>query len=242
MNTLLKILLGLLATLVLLLGWPTWQVYDEIRKTRSEDPLVWEDAVAALESRTRGKCSPRECVVFVGSSSIRFWETLEDDMSPIPVIRHGFGGAKLRDVVHYAPRLVSAYAPLAVVVFAGTNDIDPGASKEPEVLLASYQSLVESLRADWPGLPIYYIGITPSPRRWSVWPLAQKTNALIEAWSATIPGLHFIDTSHALLGSNGEPLRENYIFDGLHLSGRGYRAWTGVIRPRLLQDLDIGGQ
>ena len=44
-------------------------------------------------------------------------------MAPLPVLRHGFGGAKLNDVVYYAERLVSAYRPRAVVVFAGTNDI-----------------------------------------------------------------------------------------------------------------------
>jgi len=238
----LKVFAWLLAALVLLLSWPAWQLYDEIRRARSEDPLVWEDAIAALEARSRGVCAPGECVVFVGSSSIRLWNTLEEDMSPIPVLSQGFGGAKLNDVVHYARRLVTAYSPRAVVVFAGTNDITPSSSKQPGVLLASYQSLVETLRATQPGLPLYYIGITPSPRRWSVWSRARETNALIAAWSATQPGLGFIDTSDALMGEDGEPLRENYRFDGLHLSERGYGVWADIIRSRLLQDLGIDGR
>lgn len=232
-----KIIAALLGLLLLGLSWPAWQLYGEIQKARSEDPLVWEEAIVALEAKTRGKYDPGQGVVFVGSSSIRLWDSLADDMSPMPVIQHGFGGAKLNDVVHYAERLVNAYQPRAVVVFVGTNDIEPAASKSPQVLLASYQSFVGKVRVSQPDLPIFYIGITPSPRRWAVWPIAQSTNRLIAAWSAADPNLHFIDTSDALLASNGEPDEDNYLFDGLHLSKRGYRIWREIIRQRLWDEL-----
>lgn len=228
-----KIIAVLLGLLMLGLSWPAWQLYGEIQKARSEDPLVWEEAINTLEANTRGKYGPGQGVVFIGSSSIRLWDSLADDMSPMPVIQHGFGGAKLNDVVYYAERLVNAYQPRAVVVFAGTNDIEPAASKSPQVLLASYQAFVEKVRARQPDLPIFYIGITPSPRRWSVWSIAQSTNRLIEVWSAADPNLHFIDTSDALLASDGEPDEDNYLFDGLHLSKRGYGIWRDIIRQRL---------
>lgn len=231
-----KVVALLLGLLVLGLSWPAWMLYDEIQKAHSDDPLVWEDAIRELESDTAGRYAPGQAVVFIGSSSIRLWRTLEEDMSPIPVIQHGFGGAKLNDVVHYADRLVSAYQPLAVVVFAGTNDIDPSASKSPEVLLASYQEFVSRVRSKQPELPIFYIGITPSPRRWSVWPIAQTTNQLIAQWSAADPNLHFIDTSAALMDSTGEPDSDNYLFDGLHLSKHGYAIWRDIIRERLLAE------
>ncbi len=233
-----KIILALLGVLVLGLSWPAWQLYEEVQKARSEDPRVWEEAIAVLESNTRGMYGPGEGVVFIGSSSIRLWDTLEEDMSPIPIIQHGFGGAKLNDIVYYAERLVNTYRPRAVVVFAGTNDIDPAASKAPEVLLGSYQAFVQKIRVDQPGLPIFYIGITPSPLRWTVWPIAVQTNQLIEEWCATDPNLHFIDTSGALMGGNGELDRENYIFDGLHLSKRGYGVWREIIFQRLMDELD----
>ena len=41
----------------------------------------------------------------------------------------------------------------------------------------------------------------------------------------------------ALLGSNGEPDPDNYFFDGLHLSKRGYSIWREIIRQRLLDEL-----
>lgn len=233
-----KIIALLLGLLLLGLSWPAWMLYDEIQKARSDDPLVWEDDVRELESATAGRFAPGQAVVFIGSSSIRLWKNLPEDMAPIPVIQHGFGGAKLNDVVQYADRLVSAYQPAAVVVFAGTNDIDPSASKSPAELLASYQAFVSRVRESQPDVPIYYIGITPSPLRWSVWPIAQATNRLIAEWSAADPNLHFIDTSAALMDSAGEPDSDNYIFDGLHLSKRGYAIWRDIIRQRLLDELD----
>jgi len=235
----LKIVGGLFLLAALLLAWPAYQLAGELSKMRSEDPLVWEDDIRALEEATAGRFSPGEAVVFVGSSSIRLWSTLEEDMAPIPVIQHGFGGAKLNDVVHYAGRLVNTRGPRAVVVFAGTNDIHPGAVKEPEVLLASYQLFVQTVREDGRDVPIYFIGITPSPLRWEVWDVAAATNELIREWSATQAGLHYIETGPALLGPDGRPDKAYYIFDGLHLSEQGYATWTSIIRPRLLEDLDI---
>ena len=237
MKKIIKGILLLLGLLVLALSWPAWQLYEEIRNARSENPLVWEQAISDLESATRGSVDAGQAVVFVGSSSIRLWDSLAEDMSPLVVIQHGFGGAKLNDIVYYAERLVNAYEPRAVVVFAGTNDIDPNAAKSPQQLLASYQAFVARVRADQPSVPIYYIGITPSPLRWSVWPAVQATNALIQQWSASEPNLHFIDTSGGLIGGNGEPDPDNYRLDGLHLSEQGYGVWREVIRKRLLDEI-----
>ena len=233
MKRVLKIAGVAVALLVLLASWPAWQLYQELAKARSEDPLVWEEDIRALEAASQARALQGEGIVFIGSSSIRFWDTLAQDMAPLPVIQHGFGGAKLNDVVFYAPRLVSAFSPRAVVVFAGTNDIDPSASKSPDTLLASYQAFVAAVRKEQPQVPILYIAITPSPLRWSIWSTAQATNRLIEQWSATQPALYFVDTAPGLLGDDGEPRRDHYRFDGLHLTALGYAKWTDSIRPRL---------
>lgn len=231
-----RIIAILLVLMVLGLSWPGYKLYQGIAKSRSEDPQVWESDIVALEAKTAGVYQPGEPVIFIGSSSIRYWDSLAQDMAPIPVLQHGFGGAKLFDVVYYADRLVNAYQPRAVVVFAGTNDITPTASKSPALLLASYQDFVARVRQDNAELPVFYIGITPSPSRWSVWAIAREANSLIRAWGDTDPHLFFIDTSAGLLGSDGQPNQDYYV-DDLHLSDRGYQVWTDIIRGRLLQQL-----
>ncbi|MCR9106296.1 MAG: GDSL-type esterase/lipase family protein [Gammaproteobacteria bacterium] len=227
------------AALLLLISWPAYKFYSEISKAMSEDPLVWEADIAALEKKTAGRFAPGEGVVFVGSSSIRLWSTLEQDMAPIPVIQHGFGGAKIQDVVHYADRLITNYQPRAVVVFVATNDITPEAAKPPRVVLAAYQALIEKIRRENADLPVFYIAITPSILRWSVWDVAQQVNALIAQWSKTQRNLYVIDTGAALLNADGEPDDSNYVIDGLHLSEAGYRIWTRLIKPPLLAELGL---
>lgn len=233
----LKYGLGVIALVVLVASWSGFRLYQELNKRWSEDPLVWEADISALEKTTQTTPDLENTVVFVGSSSIRFWDTLTKDMAPITVIRQGFGGAKLNDLVHYAERIVTNYQPSAVVVFAGSNDLTPGDTKPPEQLLASYQEFVARVRAENPGLLIYYIAITPSPRRWEVWRIAQAANALIEEYINNTPGLFYLDTGPALMGDDGLPDTDNYLFDKVHLSEEGYKKWTSIIRPRLIEDL-----
>jgi lysophospholipase L1-like esterase len=226
-------LLALLGTI------PAYLFYDEFRKVQSEDPEVWKDDIAGLVEGTRRRGELPDAVLFVGSSSVRFWRTLERDMQPLVTIRHGFGGAKLADLEFYAEQLVSAFGPRAVVVFAGTNDLHPGNTKPPEVLLETYRRFIARVRTDLPLVPIYYIGITPTPMRWEVWDAIRETNRLIREYCEEEAGLNYIETGPLLLGADGTPNRDNYRFDGLHLSARGYAIWTDVIRARLMEDLNV---
>ena len=199
-----------------------------------EDPTIWERDIRVLEARDKQGKKPKNPVVFVGSSSIRLWDTLEKDMAPLPVLNKGFGGAKLGDVIYYADRLVAPHQPTAVVVFAGTNDITPRHSKSPEAVLSLYKELVGVIRKNQPSLPIYFIAITPSQQRWSVWPIAQEANRLIAAYAAKHENLYVVDTAKGLLGKNGQPRSELYRADRLHLNAGGYAIWTRLIKPHLL--------
>ena len=233
----LRILYVIGGVLILLAAYPVYRVSTEIRKALAEDPTVYAEDIEDLLAQTRAGPPPEGAVVFTGSSSIRLWSTLKRDMDPLPIIQHGFGGAKLGDVEFYADQLVTPFDPQAVVVFAGTNDLQPHASKPPEVLLRTYQAFVTRVRIDLPDVPIYFIGITPTPRRWVIWDQAQETNRLIRDWSDQDPNLLYIETGPALLGENGQPDPENYRLDKLHLSDEGYAIWTEIIRTRLMRDL-----
>jgi lysophospholipase L1-like esterase len=207
-----------------------------LSESSDSNPLYWQDAIEAFEVEASRSVPPQNAVVFVGSSSIRMWRSLAEDMCPIRVIQRGFGGARLSDLVAYAERLVNVYRPLAVVVFAGSNDITPEASSRPIRVLQHYQAFVARVRADLPTVPIYYIAITPSPERWSIWSLAASANRLIQAYAQTQDHLYFIDTGPALLDHRGVPDPANYLSDDLHLSQRGYAIWRRIIRSRLLQN------
>ena len=44
---------------------------------------------------------PQGSILFTGSSSIRFWESLEEDMKPFVTLNRGFGGAHIAHVNYH---------------------------------------------------------------------------------------------------------------------------------------------
>ena len=129
---------------------------------------TWESAIAAYEASDVENGPEPGSIVFVGSSSILFWETLHEDMAPMPVLNRGFGGSEIAHVTHFADRIVLPYEPTAIVLYAGDNDIGFGSSAD--CTLARLRSVrCEHIRAAAPDTPIYYISIKPSPARWALW-------------------------------------------------------------------------
>ena len=201
------------------------------------DPQAWEASILRFEARDRLQPVPPGTILFTGSSSITLWSSLVQDMAPLPVLNRGFGGSRMADMVHYAERVVRPCNPRTVVLFAGTNDIaDPKPATARQVF-EGYLGFVNAVQACLPGVPIYFISITPTPLRWKYWPVVQEANRLIRAHTRTDPALHFIDIAGTFLGPDGRPDRRLFRRDRLHPNARGYEKWTALIKPVLLADL-----
>ncbi|MEZ4279707.1 MAG: SGNH/GDSL hydrolase family protein [Myxococcota bacterium] len=197
------------------------------------DPAFFESEIQAfLDADRAAPPAPGE-IVFYGSSSIRFWSSLAQDMAPLAVVNRGFGGAHLSHLIHNASRVVIPRAPRAVVVYAGDNDI--GAGKSAETVAADFDALVGLLRASLPELDVYFLSIKPSRLRWALWPEMARANEAIRLRAEADPRVHFIDVGQVLLGPDGTPEKRFFRFDGLHLSAAGYAAWTSVVAPILTQ-------
>lgn len=225
-----KLAFGLLG--IALLALCAVGLYLRYMSGAAGDPAFFASEIEAFVEADRTAPPAPGQIVFVGSSSIRFWTTLEQDMAPLRIVRRGFGGAQLSHVVHEAPRIVIPYAPRAVVVYAGDNDI--GAGKSAETVVADFEALVVLLRASLPEVDVWFLSIKPSRLRASLWPEMAKANARIRALAEADPRLHYLDVGTVLLGSDGEPSADFFRFDGLHLNAAGYAAWTKVVKPVLL--------
>lgn len=195
---------------------------------------VWERQISAFEKADRLNPPKAGVIVFVGSSSIRFWNTLADDMKPLDVINRGFGGSRIAEVNQYALRIVLPYRPRAVVLYAGDNDLAFPWSKTPEQVLGDFKQFVDIIHANLPETWIYFVSIKPSLRRWAHWQKIQRTNQLIEEYSRTQTRVQFIDVDSAMLDAQGKPRPELFRKDGLHMNAEGYTLWTTIIKPVLL--------
>jgi hypothetical protein len=208
----------------------------------SQDPGFFADEIAAFAAADRERPPPGRPIVFVGSSSIRLWDTLEQDFAPLPVLNRGFGGAQLWHVNHFARETVLRYRPRAVVLYAGDNDLDERTGKGAEDVARDFAAFVGLVHAAVPDARIYFLAIKPSRLRWARWPEMRRANQAIAAACARDPRLAYLDVATPMLATGEPPARRLFRFDGLHLSAQGYALWTRVVKPRLLADLGEAGR
>ncbi len=202
-------------------------------------PVVLEDnehqyerEIEIFEEQEAENPSAKGGIVFTGSSSIRMWKTLEEDMAPLPAINRGFGGSILRQVNAYSERMVFPLEPSLVVLYCGENDIAM-ADMSVEDTYQDFLDLVELFRYRMPETPILYVSMKPSIARWKYWEQFEAGNKRIKAFCEEKEYLTFIDVGPAMLGENGEPRPEIFIKDKLHMNALGYEDWTRLIREEV---------
>lgn len=196
-------------------------------------PEQWEADIAGFEaSDTRERPAPGG-IVFVGSSSIRRWDTGRA-FADLLTINRGFGGSMLADSVYYAHRIILPYKPRVVVIYAGDNDIAFG--RTPDQTRDEFVALTSRVCPYLPDARILFLSLKPSPSRWRLAGMMAQTNGLIADVIRHYPKLYFLDVHHPMLGPDGLPRPELYDPDDeLHLSADGYRLWNGLVRPKLIE-------
>ena len=130
-------------------------------------PGRWDKEIEAFLEADRAKAPKKNRTLFIGSSSIKRWETLEQDFrsSVGTVIRRGFGGAGIQDATRFADRIILPYKPRQIVLYAGGNEIRRGAS--PEGIATLFDAFVKRVRAELPGTRIAFVSIKPSTKEWA---------------------------------------------------------------------------
>ncbi len=202
------------------------------RATSPPSPSRWSADIAAFTAADLRQVLQPGGVLFLGSSSIRLWDDLETQFSTLPVvIKRGFGGAKLSDCVHYLDRLVIPHRPRLVLVYAGENDLAEGETADE--VLRQFAALVDGVHAVLPQTRIAFISIKPSPARVRLMPEIRRANALVRQYVATAPNTDFVDVFKPMLDGDGQPRRELFRADALHLNAKGYALWKSVIAPHL---------
>lgn len=193
----------------------------------------WEQEIQHLEAGDRTNAPPKSPIVFVGSSSIRLWKSLADDLAPYAVVNRGFGGSEISDSVHFAHRIVIPYRPRLVVMYAGGNDIHGG--KTPETVFDDFKAFVSKITKALPRTKIAYISIAPNPARWKEVEQVKAANQLISRYAAEHPQVEFINVFPEMLGDDGLPRPEIYSEDRLHMNEQGYALWTRIVKSHVKQ-------
>jgi hypothetical protein len=199
---------------------------------QSTDPDRWESAMQSFEAEDRENFPEPGSVLFIGSSSIKRWETVKDDMAPLSVIHRGFGGSQMVDVIQYFDRIVLPYKPADIVLYEGDNDIGQG--KSPHRVLSDFRVFVSMIKAQLPQTRIHFIAIKPSVKRLALLEEMRMVNMMIEVYCNGDDRMNFIDIWNPVVDEEGKPHPELFVEDMLHLNADGYAIWADIIKAHLL--------
>ena len=195
------------------------------------DPAKWEKEIAAFEQADREHPPEKGGIVFTGSSTIRRWKNLAADFPGFRTVNRGFGGSQMEDSAYFVERILVPHEPAAIVIFAGSNDINAG--KTADAVVADFKAFVAKVRARLPKTEIGFIEITTSPSRWSQREKVIEANRQIRAFCEESQGVKFIAVREKFLGTNGEPREELFEADRLHPNADGYKILSDAILPFL---------
>ncbi|WP_276497370.1 SGNH/GDSL hydrolase family protein [Pontibacter litorisediminis] len=210
--------------LIVALAW-------QLQAKAQNDPPFWNE-IQAFKQQDSVQMPPQNAVLFVGSSSFRLWDNMQEMFPGHTVINRGFGGSNLLDLKRYLNDIVLPYQPRQIVIYSGENDIASDTVQAPEVL-QRFQEVFQRIRQELPQVPVVFVSIKPSPSRSKYKPVMEESNRLIKAYLQTQPKTKYVDVYTPMLQANGKPKPEIFTQDSLHMNQQGYQIWRKKIKPHL---------
>jgi lysophospholipase L1-like esterase len=201
----------------------------------AQNPERFRSEITQFQRADATNPPPAGAVLFVGSSSIRLWTNLTDHFPGVRVLNRGFGGSHISDVNHFFDQVVRPYRPRAIVFYAGDNDLAD--KKSPRRLARDFRQFLDRVTKELGPVPVGFIAIKPSiARRHLLTEQHAANDAIRELGRKTAcRHLRFLDVATGMLDAQGRPKPEQFVADGLHLSGAGYEHWRHVVTPFLAE-------
>lgn len=228
--------------LFLCAGWALVLLTTGLRAVLPEAQVAaarekWGAEIAKLKALDKTEKHSKEAILFLGSSSVRRWETIAEDMAPYEVIRRGYGGAKYADLAVFAEELVAAHEYRAVVVYVGNDVTGAETDATPEQVAAWCRHVADVALARQPEAKVFIVGVTPTPKRWAAQPKIELVNAALRALCFQDKRVFYVVTSPNFINKEGVPREELFVEDKLHLNEAGYKLWA----ERIKANLDMAG-
>ena len=110
------------------------------------------------------------------------------------IVNHGFGSSSADDLLYYYDRMVRPYAPRALVIYTGGNDMAFG--YQPEESMNILATMIDWFQADFPDAPVYCMSQVPQFKKAGLKDrstrLRDELNILLEDYCAKKEGVKMI--------------------------------------------------
>lgn len=196
-----------------------------------EAPFASE--IQAFTRQDNEQPPPKRPILFVGSSSFRLWQNLQQDFAGKPVLNRGFGGASIPDVVRYADETIYRYNPSRIIFYCGENDLAGSDTISAQTVVDRFTNLFTQIRSKLPGVPFTFVSIKPSPSRVHLMPKMAAANKAIQSFLQQHPQTAFVDVFTPMLNDAGRPRPELFVSDSLHMNRQGYVLWKGLLQRQV---------
>lgn len=178
-------------------------------------------------------------ILFIGDSITRCWTNQGKDIwtkefIPLHAVNIGIDGSQTSNILWMLEqRILDGIRPRVAVLMIGVNNILASPLQSPADIARGVSAIIGRLRHQLPDTRILLLGTFPAdrapdtPARLKI----QKLNGLL----ATLGDgrrVTFLDIGKQLLDRDGR-LTPDMSHDGLHLTGKGYRAFADAMGPVL---------
>ncbi len=198
---------------------------------KTADPTRFENSIVEYETQDKEQPFPSGAVLFVGSSSVRMWKSMDEDLPQVKAVNRGFGGSQFSDLLYYIDRIVTCYQPSKIFIYEGDNDISSG--KKTSEIMADAKKVRQRIASKLPGVPVYFIAAKPSVARWKLRKKYQQLNSELAIYANNTPNTGFVNVWDPALDQNGEVRTDIFLEDNLHMNEKGYAIWKKAIEPFL---------
>ena len=201
---------------------------------QKQHPPFWKD-IQQFKKQDQQNPPPKKATLFIGSSSFTKWTDVQDYFPKHKIVNRGFGGSTLPDVIRYADDIIFPYHPKQIVIYCGDNDAASSETISADSILNRFKRLYQMIRSKLPRAEVTYISIKPSPSREKFFPVMDKANWEIKRFLEGERRADFVDIWHRMLDDYGQPRKELFGTDMLHMNKKGYAIWQKAIQPYLVK-------
>jgi len=206
------------------------------QKFKQESPIDierYEDEIENFRRFDNRNTLAKNPILFIGSSSIRYWETSKA-FPELPIINRGFGGASIPEIIYYYDDIIKKHSPTILIVY---SDIDVEQGKSPSSTVDAFKELVNKVKTDFPQTQILILSMKATFIDELLGKDVRKnkmiTNDKLNEYCNDEQNLHFVDITYTMLNSDGSLRSDIFLSDGMHMNPLGYTLWNPVIRKEI---------
>lgn len=188
---------------------------------------LWQERRAKFASRIE---QDQRSIVFLGDSITQGWHDNFDDAFPeLRTANRGISGDTTRGMLVRLQEDVLALNPAAVVLLAGTNDLDEHGGN-PWLAASNIRLILEALHRHNPAMPVVVCEVFPSsPQKNRPPHHIRRLNQLIREATADLPQVTVLETWKLFAGPGNNAKPEEFP-DLLHPNNEGYAKWAAALR------------